>query len=374
MAYSVMAKAQDLERRGKKIIHLEIGQPDFETPDNIKIAAVESINMGRTKYSPSLGIPELRRAIADYITKTRRYFVDWKNIAVTPSGKTAIALAMASIIERGDEVIYPDPGFPAYESFITFFGAVPKPLPIIENKNFSFDLEKLKELISSKTKLIIINSPSNPTGGIISQSDLEEVAGLAEKYNCFVLADEIYSRIIYDNEDYPSFYSLPGIKERTFLLDGFSKSFAMTGWRLGYLACPSNLMSILDRLAVNIFGCTATFIQDAGIVALTGDQTTVSKMVKEFEERRDVVVAGLNDIPGITCRKPQGSFYAFPNIKKTGIDAEELADRLLEEAGVAVLPGTAFGKFGDGYLRVSYANSLDNIKDGLNQIKKFLSK
>lgn len=371
-AYAILAEAQGLERRGKHIIHLEIGEPDFPTPDAIRASGIKAIHDGKTKYTATLGIPELRSAIASYVERTRGVKVSPQMVAVTPSAKTAIYLAMTAILEPGDEVIYPNPGFPVYENMIEFLGCTPQPVPLLEKNNFSFDLDAFKKLISKKTKLVILNSPSNPTGGVIPENDLKKIAGLVKKTNAWVISDEIYSRMTYDNRRPKSFYSLPGMRERTILIDGFSKTFAMTGWRLGYFLMPEQYMSAIENLLVNSIACTATFVQIAGVKALEGPQGTVRSMVREFERRRDFVIRELNTIPGFSCQLPRGAFYAFPNIKKTGMSSEKLARHILYKAGVALLPGTAFGKYGEGYLRISYANSMENLSEALARIKKSL--
>ncbi len=373
-AYAVLAKAQELERKGKHIIHLEIGEPDFQTPEHIRESGIKAIEQGKTKYTPTLGIKELRQAIAEYITETRGVSVRPGEVVVTPSAKTAIYLAMTAILEKGDEVIFPNPGFPVYENMVDFLGCTPKPVPILEENHFSFDLYAFKKAITKKTKLIILNSPSNPTGGVLPKEDLAMIAKLIKKTNAWVISDEIYSRIIYDNLPFHSFYSLPGVKERTILIDGFSKTYAMTGWRLGYFIMPERFMPHIENLLVNSIACTTTFVQWAGIEALNGSQKEVSSMVKEFEKRRNFIVKGLNEIPGITCQVPKGAFYVFPNIKSFGITSKKMADYILEKAGVAVLPGIAFGSYGEGYLRFSYANSIENIGKALKSIKQAVLK
>jgi len=368
-AYTVMAKAKELEKEGQSIIHLEIGQPDFNTPNHIIDSAIASLKKGETKYTPSMGIPEFREVVAKYINKTRNVSIDKKDVAVTPSGKMAITLAMMSVVDPGDEVIYPDPGFPIYENMTRLLEAVPKPLAIVESKSFSLDVEELKSKINDKTKLIILNSPSNPTGGIIPESDLKAIVELAKEKEFYILSDEIYSRIVYDGVKFPSIYSL-GSQDQIFLVDGFSKTYAMTGWRLGFLAFPPHLESVMDNLAVNLFGCTPAFIQAAGISALEGNQDEPDKMVREFEKRRDILVDGLNRIEGITCLKPGGSFYVFPNVEGVRMNTQEFAKLLLKKYGVALLTGNAFGHNAPHYLRLSYANSIENIQAALRQIEK----
>lgn len=372
-AFSILARANELERQGKSIIHFEIGQPDFDTPPSVVHSAIRALKAGKTRYTPSLGMPELRQAIATRITKTRGVSTSMDSVAVTPSAKTAIFLAMASVVDPGDEVIYPDPGFPAYENIATFLGAIPKPMPLLECNNFSLDVSALERLITRKTKLIILNSPSNPTGSIIVRKDLLALARCVKKHkNLFILTDEIYSDILYDHIAYSSIYGMSGMRERTFLVSGFSKSYSMTGWRLGYVIAPKAFMEPLDRLAVNFFASTAHFTQYAGLTALTKTDRDVRRMVAAFEKRRNVLVDGLNKIPGITCPVPEGAFYVFPNITKTDMSSGKLAEELLEKAGVALLAGTAFGLYGEGYLRLSYANSLPNIRKGISRIKKYI--
>lgn len=373
-AFAVLAKAQELERNGKKIIHLEIGQPDFDTPKHISKAAILAIKQGKTRYTPSLGIHQLRIAIADYYSKTRNTDVDYKQVAVTPSCKTALFTALAAVVEPGDEVLYPDPGFPAYKILIEFFGGRAVPIPLIEERNFSFDMKEFKKKISSKTKAVIINSPGNPTGSIIPRKDLEEIASLILKYDSLVISDEIYSQIIYGKEPVTSIYSLPKMKNRTIVVDGFSKSYAMTGWRLGYLIAPEKNMQKIDYFLTHSVACTATFTQEAGLVALNSTQKEVKKMIKEFKKRRDLVVEKLNKIKGVTCLVPEGAFYVFPNIKSFGKSSKKISDYLLNEGNVAVLDGTSFGKYGEGYLRLSYAASIGTLEEGLNRIRSGLQK
>jgi len=374
-AFAVLTKARALEAQGKKIIHFEIGQPDFPTPKSIVKAAKKALDKGMTRYTQPLGLPEFRKAVAGYLSKTRGIEFFENQIAATPSPKTAIFLTFAALVQSGDEVIYPDPGFPTYEVLSGFFGGIKRPVQLSERKNFSFDMEDFKAKFSPKTRLVVLNSPSNPTGGIMPEGDVREIAGLVLKNpNCFVLSDEIYSQILYDGNIHHSIAEFSGMMDRTFLVDGFSKTYSMTGWRLGHLAFPKKFEERMDWLITNTYSCAAHFSQLAGIEALTGPQDEVEKMVAEFAKRRDVIVEGLNSIPGITCRKPLGAFYVFPNVKSFGRTSRELADYILEKAGVALLDGTAFGKFGEGYLRLSYANSLENIFEGLNRITHALKK
>jgi len=369
-AFEVLAKAKELEAQGKSIIHLEIGEPDFDTPKNIRKAGVEAIEKGWTHYTPAAGIPELRKAIAEYISKTRGIEIDPKEVVAVPGGKSIIFFTILALVDEGDEVIYPNPGYPIYESVINFVGAKAVPIPLKEEKDFRLDISELAGLITDRTKLIIINSPQNPTGGVLTEDDLSQIAELVKKHDIYVLSDEIYSEILYDGEKHHSISKVPGMKERTIILDGFSKTFAMTGWRLGYGVMPAELAEQITKLMINSNSCNAGFTQKAGVEALTGPWDDVRGMVAEFTRRRDVIVEGLNKIPGISCRKPKGAFYVFPNITGTGKDSKFLESYLLEEAGVAVLSGTAFGKYGEGYLRLSYANSLENIKEALSRIDK----
>lgn len=373
-AFEVLAKARALEAQGKSIIHLEIGEPDFDTPNNIKQAAVRALEQGYTHYGPAPGLPPLREAIASYISKTRSINVSPENVVITPGAKPIMFFVILACINEDDEVIYPNPGFPIYESVINFVGGRAIPLPLREENEFEIDVNELKKLITKKTRMIILNSPQNPTGGVLSEQTIKEVALLAIEHNLLVLSDEIYSRIIYDGYKHFSIASLPGMQERTIILDGFSKTYAMTGWRLGYGVMPENLAHLISKLQINSTSCTASFTQIAGIEALNGPQNDVDAMVQEFKHRRDVIVGGLNQIKGIRCLKPRGAFYVFPNILGTGRTSQELAEYFLNDAGVAVLSGTAFGIFGEGFLRLSYANSIENIKKALEQIKSALEK
>lgn len=369
-SFEMLAKAQSLERKGKKIIHLEIGEPDFDTPKHIKRAAVRALYAGYTHYVPAAGIFELREAIAEHIAKTRRVEAAPDEVIVTPGAKTMIFLSILACVNPGDEVLYPNPGYPIYESVINLVGAKPVPLPLREEKEFSFDQEYFKNHVTEKTRMIIINSPENPTGGILSEDDLKLIAdSVADRRDIMVLSDEIYSSIIYEGE-HKSIISFPEMKEKTILVDGFSKTYAMTGWRLGYGVMPKELAQKVARLAINTHSCTCTFIQMAGVEALRGPQGCVKEMIEEFRRRREMIVSGLNGIQGIRCHKPKGTFYVFPNIKGIGMSSQDLADYLLNEAGVAVLPGTAFGAYGEGYLRLSFANSAENIREGLQRISE----
>ena len=368
-AFEVLAKAQALEKQGKSIIHLEIGAPDFPTPKHIVEAGKKALDDGFTKYGPTAGLLEFREAIAAHVSKTRAINVGPDNVCVVPGGKPIMFFVMMALLEEGDEVIYPDPSFPIYESVISFLGAVPKPVPLIENRGFSFDLNVLKDQLSSKTKLVILNSPANPTGGVISKDDLRQIAGMLRDRDLTILSDEIYCRIFYEQEP-SSITAFDGIVEKTVILDGFSKTYSMTGWRLGFGVMPQKLADAVNLLMVNSNSCTATFTQKAGLAALQGPQDDVTTMVTEFRKRRDLIVEHLNEIPGFRCTTPAGAFYAFPNVTGTGVSSKDLADLLLNEAGVACLNGTAFGKHGDGYLRFSYASSLANIEEAMRRIRE----
>ncbi len=371
-AFAVLAKAKKLERQGKSIVHFEIGEPDFDTPENVKQAGIKAIQENFTHYSAAQGVLNLRETIAEYISKTRNIDVSPEEVVITPGGKDVILFSATAILDEGDEAIYPNPGYPIYESAIKIAGATPIPMPLLEENGFAFDRNQFEKLVTSKTRLIIINSPGNPTGGNLSPEDLKFIADIAKKNDIVVMSDEIYSRIIYDGE-FHSIASIPGMKERTVILDGFSKTYAMTGWRLGYAVTNRDIAKQFVKLATNSFSCVATFVQMAGIEALKGPQDSVEMMRKKYEERRDLIINGLNEIPGFSVRMPKGAFYAFVNITGTGKSSQEIADYLLDEAGVATLPGTSFGKYGEGYIRFSYATSLDNIREGLKRVKKAVS-
>jgi aspartate aminotransferase len=372
-AFEVLARAKALEREGKEIIHLEIGEPDFATPRNIIDASIKALNDGYTHYGPSAGILELREVIAKYISESRKIKVNPEQVVVTPGGKPIMFYAILALVNEGEEVIYPNPGFPIYESVIDFIGAKPVPIKLREENDFRLDTQELKKLVSKKTRMIIINSPQNPTGGILTHQDLKEIAEIAINNDIIVLSDEIYSRIIYEGEHH-SITQFRGMQERTILLDGLSKTYAMTGWRIGYGVMKEELAVMVAKLMTNSNSCTATFTQRAAIEAISGKQDEVDKMVAEFKKRRDIIVKGLCSIPRIGCASPKGAFYVFPNTQKIGMDTKKLADYLLYEAGVAVLSGTSFGIYGDGYLRLSYANSIENIEKGLERIKQALQK
>jgi aspartate/methionine/tyrosine aminotransferase len=372
-AYFFLSKAGQLEAAGREIIHLEIGQPDFQTFDNIGKAGIRAIADGHTRYTPPAGIPPLREAIAQYTGERVGMTFSPDQVAVGPGAKPLLFFPMMALLEPGDEVIYPDPGFPSYRAIIETMGAIPVPIPLKEENEFSFDMDEFMKKIDPRTRLVIINSPSNPTGGIIPESDLETIAEAAIKNDCWVLSDEIYTRLSYTKEPVRSIMTFPGMEERTILMDGFSKTYAMTGWRLGYAVMPKYLADAVGLLLTHSVGCTATFTQLAGIEALKGPQDRVEEVRQIFQKRRDVIVKGLNDIPGISCQMPQGAFYVFPNVKHFGRTSDELANYLLNEAGVCVLPGTSFGPMGEGYLRLCYANSIDAIEQALEKMKKALA-
>lgn len=370
-AFSVLARAKALEREGRDIIHLEIGEPDFSTPQHICDAAAEAMRAGQTHYCPSAGIPELREEAAAFLSSTRGVDVEPASVLVGTGAKPFLFFTILATCNPGDEVIYPDPGFPIYESAIRWAGATPIPLPLLEERDFTFDLNDLADRLSARTKLVILNSPENPTGGVISLEDTAAAAQLIAEGTAWVLSDEVYSQMHYEGE-LASIASLDGLLERTILLDGLSKTYAMTGWRCGFAAVPDALIDPLTRFFVNSTSCVPPFIQLAGVAALSGPQDESRAMVEEFRARRDLIVAGLNSLPGISCRTPQGAFYVFPNVAEVPISAEELADRLLQDAGVAVLPGTAFGQVGRDNLRLSYANSRENLERALQRMRELL--
>ena len=372
-AFEVLAKASALEAQGRDIVHMEIGQPDFKTPAHIRKAGADAIEAGLTGYVNSAGIPTLRESIARYISETRGIPVAADEVVVTPGGKPIMYYTIIVAVNPGDEVIYPNPGFPIYESVIRFMGGVPVPLPLREEKDFRLDVDELRSLVTDKTRLIIINSPANPTGGVLTYGDVKAIAEIIGDRDILVLSDEIYSRIIYEGEPH-SIASEPGLKEKTIILDGFSKTYSMTGWRLGYGVMPKHLAQAVERLVINSVSCTPGFVQMAGKAALEGPQDSVDAMNAEFRQRRDFIVAGLNDIPGAACRQPAGAFYVFPNFKSFGKSSKELGDYLLYEGGVACLPGTSFGAYGEGYVRLSYATSLEKIDEGLKRIRGALGK
>jgi aspartate/methionine/tyrosine aminotransferase len=365
-AFEAAGRARALEATGRSVIHLEIGEPDFDTPANIREAAKRALDAGFTHYGPPLGMPQLREAIAADATRRKGFAVDPANVIVTPGAKPIMYFTLLALAEPGVEVIYPDPGFPIYESMTRFVGATPVPAPLREEHEFRMNVDELPGLVTDRTRLLILNSPHNPCGSVLTGDDLQAIAALAIERDFVVLADEIYSRILYDGEHH-SIAAIPGMAERTIVLDGFSKTYAMTGWRLGYAIVPPELVPVFSRLIINSVSCTSSFSQVAAVEALTGPQTDIDAMVEEFRARRELVVNGLNQIPGVHCIWPHGAFYAFPNISGTGLDGAALADRLLNEQGVSVLSGTAFGHVGRNHLRVSYANSRDNISEALRR-------
>jgi len=370
-AFEVLARARALEKQGRNVIHLEIGEPDFPTPPHVVEAGKQALDEGWTKYGPTPGFPEFREAIAAYVSRTRGVKVSGENVCVVPGGKPIMFFSMIALLEIGDEVIFPDPGFPIYESVIRFLGATPVPIPLVESRGFSFDLDTLRDRLSNKTKMVILVSPANPTGGVIPKEDLARMADMFRDRDIMVLSDEIYSRIWYETEP-SSIASFDGMLEKTIILDGFSKTYAMTGWRMGYGVMPAWLVAAVNLLMVNSNSCTASFTQRAGIAAIEGSQDDVRRMVSEFQIRRDAFCAGLNSLPGFRCAIPQGAFYAFPNVEGTGRKSKELADAILSETGVACLSGTAFGEYGEGYLRFSIANSLEKLMEAVDRIRKLL--
>ncbi len=371
-AFEAAARARALEATGRDVIHLEIGEPDFDTPANVREAAKRALDEGWTHYGPPLGLPALRDAIAADATARKRFPVDAENVVVTPGAKPIMFYALLALAQAGDEVIYPDPGFPIYESMTRFVGATPVPIPLREENEFRMDVQELRSLVTERTRLIIFNSPHNPTGSVLTESDIAAIAELATERDITVLADEIYGRILYEGEHH-SIAALPGLAERTIVLDGFSKTWAMTGWRLGYAIVPPDLLPVFSRLIINSVSCTSSHSQMAAIEALTGPQDDVEAMVEEFRARRELIVDGLNAIPGIRCLKPHGAFYVFPNVSGTGMDGPTLADRLLNEGGVACLSGTAFGQVGRDHLRVSYAASRESIGRALERVAQVVA-
>lgn len=372
-AFEVLAKARALEAKGRDIVHLEIGEPDFDTPVNIVDAAVDALHKGFTHYGPSAGLPDLRKVIADEIGKTRNTKVSPEEVVVVPGGKPIIFFTLMALVQEGDEVIYPNPGFPIYESMIEFLGAKAVPIQLREEMEFRLDTKELKSLINERTKLIILNSPQNPTGGVMTKTDIEEIAAIVAEHDVMVLSDEIYSRLIFDGEHH-SLFSYDDLRDRVILLDGFSKTYAMTGWRMGYGVMRVDLAQQISRLMTNSNSCTASFTQKAGIEAITGPQDSVDLMNAEFKKRRDYFAERINRIKGFRCNVPKGAFYMFPNITGTGWKSKPLADALLDEAGVAALSGTSFGAYGEGYLRFSIANSLENISKALDRVEAWVEK
>jgi aspartate/methionine/tyrosine aminotransferase len=371
-AFEVLARAKALEAEGRRIIHLQIGEPDFDTPEHVVEAAAKALRDGHTHYCPAPGIPELREAAADYLSRTRGIAVEPRRVLVTPGAKPFLFFGVLATCDPGDEVIYPNPGFPIYESVIRWAGCTPVPLPLTEDRGFAFTAQDVADRLTERTRLIILNSPANPTGGVVPADVVDELVEVLAGHPCWILSDEVYSEMVYEGE-HASIASRPGMLDRTILLDGFSKTFAMTGWRLGYAAVPEPLVEPLTRLFINCHSCTAPASQLAGVAALTGPWDPVEAMMREFRLRRTLVVDGLNAIPGISCIEPAGAFYAFPDISGTGLAARDLQNRLLEEAGVAMLAGTAFGAYGEGYMRVSYANSQENLREALGIVADLLA-
>jgi aspartate/methionine/tyrosine aminotransferase len=372
-AFEVLARARELEAQGRPIIHLEIGEPDFTTPRHIIDAGAKALQDGNTHYCPAPGLPVLREACAEHLSRHRGLPIEASRVLVAPGAKPFLFFGVLATCDLGDEVIYPNPGFPIYESVIRWAGATPVPLPLVEERGFAFAAEDLAERLSPRTRLVILNSPANPTGGVVPRELNVEIAHVLAAHDCWILSDEVYSELLYDGA-HDTIASHEGLLDRTILLDGFSKTFAMTGWRLGYAALPRELVEPMTRLMINSFSCTAPAVQLAGVAALQGPRDETDAFREEFRRRRDAVVAGLNELPGVSCVMPEGAFYAFPNIRGTGLAAKELADRLMDEAGVAVLAGTAFGSYGEGYLRLSYANSLENIQTALAAMAELLSR
>ncbi len=367
-AFEVLVRARALEAQGKDIVHLEVGEPDFDTPENIIRAGADALHSGWTHYGPANGDAELRQAIATYINTTRNLDYAPDQVVVTPGGKPVMFFLILALLQHGDEAIYPDPGFPIYGSMINFTGATPVPLPLREENGFEIDVDELESLITERTRLLIINSPANPTGGVLSRDQLERIAALVVEHDLVVMADEIYAELIYDGE-HVSIATFPGMAERTVILDGFSKTYAMTGWRLGYGLFPKELAPSITKLGVNSVSCTSVAVQRAGLEALTGPQDKVAEFREAFRARRDLIVNGLNAIDGISCVMPKGAFYAFPNITQTGLTSKEFADRLLDDFGVAGIAGTSFGEAGEGYVRLSYANSEANLQKAIDRVE-----
>jgi len=371
-AFEVSARARALQAQGRDIIHLQIGEPDFDTPANAREAAKQALDAGETHYAPFPGIPALREAIADDATARKGVAVSPDRVFVTVGGKGVMLYAILGLVDPGDEVLVPDPGYPIYESLTRFVGGTPVPVPIRMENDFRIDLDELASLVTPKTRLLFINSPANPTGGVLTRADLEAIAEIAIRHDLWVVSDEIYGRILYDGEEHVSIASLPGMAERTIILDGFSKTFAMTGWRLGYAIVPPSLIQTYSQLVINTISCAPTFAQVGAVEAMRGPQEPMAEMVREFRARRDLVVDGLNAIPGVRCLSPKGAFYVFPDVSGTGLTGKELADRLLHEADVCVLAGTSFGGVGVGHIRISYANSRENLTKALDRIHSFV--
>jgi aspartate/methionine/tyrosine aminotransferase len=372
-AFEVLVRARALEAKGRDVVHLEIGEPDFDTPAHISDAAVEALRAGATHYGPAAGLPELREAIAEDSARRRGVKATAEMVVVTPGAKPIMFFVILALVDEGDEVLYPNPGFPIYESMIRYIGGNPVPVRLLEEKNFTLDVDQLVDRVGPRTRLIILNYPHNPTGGVIPESGLRAIADAASRWGVPVLSDEIYGRILYEGE-HVSISRMPGMEPLAIVLDGFSKTYAMTGWRLGYGIMPAPMAQVVAKLQTNATSCSATFSQKAAVTALRGDQSSVEAMVAEFRRRRDFIVDGLRAIPGFSCARPKGAFYVFPNITRTGYSSKTLADRLLDEGGVACLSGTAFGEFGEGHLRFSYANSKENIQEALKRIRGVLER
>ncbi|MCX6778120.1 MAG: pyridoxal phosphate-dependent aminotransferase [Candidatus Micrarchaeota archaeon] len=372
-AFEVLAMAKGLEAQGKKIMHFEIGEPDFDTPQNIKDAACKALKDNQTHYTPACGIADLRQAIAEHISKDRRVEVKPEEVVVLPGAKPAIYGAITTLVNPGEEVIIPNPSFPIYESVVNFVGAKPVLLPLDEEKDFRFDISDLEKMVTKKTKMICINSPHNPCGSILTKKDIQGICEIVKRHNLWLVSDEVYSKLIY-NDEHASPLSEPGMKERTIMIDGFSKTYAMTGWRLGYAIAPKELVDMMTRIGINIWSCPVSFVQKAAIEALRGPQDFVEKSRKEYIRRMEYIHGALNGIDGVSCRKPRGAFYAFPNVKSFGMPAKDVMTHLLNDAGVACLHGSAFGKYGEGYLRFSYATSLENLQKGMPLVKESLEK
>jgi aspartate/methionine/tyrosine aminotransferase len=372
-AFEVLVRARALEAQGRNVVHLEIGEPDFDTPQPITEAAIGALRGGATHYGPSAGLPELREAIADDSSRRRGTRATPEMVVVTPGAKPIMFFVILALVDEGDEVLYPNPGFPIYESMIRYIGGNPVPVRLLEERDFQLDVDQLCDRVGPKTRLIILNYPHNPTGGTIPESGLRAIADVAARHGVPVLSDEIYCRILYDGR-HSSIATMPGMEPLAIILDGFSKSYAMTGWRLGYGIMPAPMAQVVAKLQTNATSCTASFSQLAGVAALRGDQSSVDTMVAEFRRRRDVMVDGLREIPGFQCVRPKGAFYVFPNIARTGYSSRSLADRLLDEAGVACLSGTAFGEFGEGHLRFSYATGMENIQEALARIRALMTR
>ena len=371
-AFEISARARALEAEGRSIVHLQIGEPDFDTPAHVREAAKRALDDGATHYAPFPGIPALREAVAADVTARKGVAADPSQVFITVGGKGVMLYAILGLVDPGDEVLVPDPGYPIYESLTRFVGATPVPIPILMANDFRLDVDELASLITPRTRVLFLNSPANPTGGVLPRADIERIAALAIEHDLWVVADEIYGRILYDGAEHVSIASLPGMAERTIILDGFSKTFAMTGWRLGYAVVPPALVQTYGQLVINTISCAPTFVQVGAVEALTGPQDDVDAMVVEFDARRRLIVAGLDDIPGFRCAMPTGAFYAFPSVAGTGLSGAEVADRLLYEAGVCTVPGTAFGGVGIEHIRISYANSREQLTEALVRIRAWV--